>query len=320
MQSDPTSSTSDARLATLCRWPPRQPADERRQRDAEHDREQRRARLDQQARPRESTRRRTARQFIATRTPPSAPRPSRANDERRLARASRCHSKFRVLSRLSLPDLLQLLARHRELPRIAREIDGLERFLFGLEQRPQPVVQLGVFELRPEVVGIDRRAPLRARPSTCRRRSSWRAPCRGTCAGRPTAGCCQAGLLELLDVVRQFRWRDRVRVSPGNRAECAAARGDRCGGRQRERWTWRSSLPRAPAPFGLQHEVRIAERAHFRDVQAFELGLRRARAGRRTQSMTRLNTKLNDEHEARRASRRRSAAPPAGRRRRRTAR
>ena len=41
------------------------------------------------------------------------------------------HSGFCVPSRISLPDLLQLLARQRKLPRVAGQVQRLHGLLFG---------------------------------------------------------------------------------------------------------------------------------------------------------------------------------------------
>ena len=152
-------------------------------------------------------------------------------------------------------------------------------------------MQLRVLELREEVLRARVALPLPARPSICRRRSSWRRPCRGRCAGRPNAGL----------LARRPLSSDGDVAAPALRARPCEDRAtdDRQAGTDRQRCsrcvesTVVMSLCSERAR--LQLELRIAERAHLRQVEAFEFGL-----GRDALADHRVDRQVHHEAERRR--------------------
>ena len=83
-------------------------------------------------------------------------------------------------------DLLELLAGQRQFPAVPRQIDCFQRLFLRPGQRPQAVEQLGKLQLREEVRLRPDSRPLPARPCICRHRNSWRTPCPGRSADRPS--------------------------------------------------------------------------------------------------------------------------------------
>src|SRR5215510_5283984 len=85
-----------------------------------------------------------------------------------------------------------------------------------------------------------------------------------------------AGLLQKADVFLQLRWRDRMRVPPRNRKNARrpieSRSGPRCEVYLRNSYNRGRHLARRPDRAGLDLEFRIAESAHFRNVEAFEFG------------------------------------------------
>ena len=124
----------------------------------------------------------------------------------RTLRASACGSPAAACGRARVPTR-------------CRPARGLEGLLLGADQGSQPVVQLGVLELREEVCPAPVEPPLPARPWICRRRSSSRRPCRGMSAGPPSADSARMPLRAPRMYSAQLGRRDRVRVSPGNRGQ-----------------------------------------------------------------------------------------------------
>ena len=154
-------------------------------------------------------------------------------------------------------------------------LSALTCFLFGPVQHPQPVVQLRIFQLRPEVVGVDgdgrfERVHRLVYVVVHRVRHAEA----GAQGGRLRFG--QTGPLEPLDGCRDVLRRDRVRISPEEREERRPRRDERARRLSRVLRTWWWTPRQAGhGRFGLEDEVRIRDRAHFRNVQACQFALRR---------------------------------------------
>ena len=98
------------------------------------------------------------------------------------------HSGFCVPSRSSRRISCNCLRASESSHEFPASSSGFQGFLLGADQCAQTIEQLGHISVARRSVADPAGPRIPERPSTGRRRSSWRAPCRGKCAGRRIAG------------------------------------------------------------------------------------------------------------------------------------
>src|SRR5262249_9151904 len=120
-----------------------------------------------------------------------------------------------------LPDVLQLFPGDRQLEGVRRQIGSTARFLLRATQDAQAVLKLTVFELCPEVPGINRPRRL----ERVKRLVDVAIDRMGDAEAHVQIRRLRVGHtdgLQLLNVRNKVLWRDRVRVTPWHRRNGAA--------------------------------------------------------------------------------------------------